>query len=148
MGRAGWRGWRSGYAASGATTCTTCCTGGAAATAMEQRRGIAVGRSLAAWATRSGTGSRRGGLGGRALEHLAHVGVRLGMLSAFHRLCPAPPRCRSYGASAGAELAALEGSIHSVLATMLEVTWPVNRWPIYVFTGERVSVHMVAVVTI
>ncbi len=49
--------------------------------------------------------------------------------------------CRSLGASAGAELAAdlvaVEKAVHDALASALQVKWPVSRWPIYVFTGER-----------
>ncbi len=52
---------------------------------------------------------------------------------------PCPPFNRSYGASAGAELAAelstVERAVHDALAAALEVRWPVSRWPIYVFTG-------------
>lgn len=52
--------------------------------------------------------------------------------------CPAAAN-RSYGASAGAELAAdiaaAEAAIHDALAAALQVSWPVSRWPIYVFTG-------------
>lgn len=44
-------------------------------------------------------------------------------------------RLRSYGASAGAELASVEAALHDALAAALEVTWPVPRWPIYVFTA-------------